>query len=75
MDAATRLANGIDNLPGSLEEAVCALESDELMAAALGEHVFPRYVEGKMKEWGRLPHAGHRLGARAVHDTVLICAR
>ena len=22
-----------------------------LMAAALGEHVFPRYVEGKMKEW------------------------
>ncbi len=51
MDAATRLANGIDNLPGSLEEAVCALESDELMAAALGEHVFPRYVEGKMREW------------------------
>ena len=30
---------------------MCALESDELMAAALGEHVFPRYVEGKMKEW------------------------
>ena len=51
MDAAARLANGIDNLPGSLEEAVCALESDELMAAALGEHVYPRYVEGKMKEW------------------------
>ena len=41
MDAAARLANGIDNLPGSLEEAVQALESDELMAAALGEHVFP----------------------------------
>ena len=51
MDAAARLANGIDNLPGSLEEAVCALESDELMAAALGEHVFPRYVEGKLREW------------------------
>ena len=51
MDAATRLANGIDNLPGSLEEAVCALESDELMAATLGEHIFPSYVEGKLKEW------------------------
>ena len=51
MDAAARLANGIDNLPGSLEEAVQALESDELMAAALGEHVFPRYVEGKLREW------------------------
>lgn len=51
MDAATRLANGIENLPGSLEEAVYALESDELMAATLGEHVFPRYVEGKLREW------------------------
>ena len=51
MDAAARLANGIDNLPGSLEEAVYALESDELMAATLGEHIFPRYVEGKLKEW------------------------
>ena len=51
MDAAARLANGIDNLPGSLEEAVYALESDELMAATLGEHIFPRYVEGKLQEW------------------------
>ena len=51
LDAAARLANGIDNLPGSLEEAVYALESDELMAATLGEHIFPRYVEGKLKEW------------------------
>ena len=51
MDAAARLANGIDNLPGTLEEAVYALESDELMAATLGEHIFPRYVEGKLKEW------------------------
>ena len=51
MDAAARLANAIDNLPGSLEEAVCALESDELMAAALGGHVFSRYTEGKLREW------------------------
>ncbi len=51
MDAATRLEQGIDNLPGSLEEAIFALESDELMAATLGEHVFPLYCAGKLKEW------------------------
>ena len=51
MDAAARLANGIDNLPGSLEEAVYALNQDALMASALGEHVFPRYLEGKLREW------------------------
>ena len=68
-------SNGIDNLPGSLEEAVDALESDALMASALGEHVFPRYVEGKLPRVGRIPHAGHRLGARALHGEVLICAR
>lgn len=51
MDAAERLAQGIDNLPGSLEEAVFALQSDELMASALGEHVYPRYCAGKLREW------------------------
>lgn len=51
MDAAERLSQGIDNLPGSLEEAVFALQSDELMASALGEHVYPRYCAGKLREW------------------------
>ena len=51
MDAAARIKHGIDNLPGSLAEAVDALEGDALMSSALGEHVFERYVEGKRREW------------------------
>jgi glutamine synthetase len=51
MDAETRMAHGIDNLPGSLEEAVQELKSDELMADTLGEHVMRQYVAGKEKEW------------------------
>ena len=51
MDKDTRAAHGIDNLPGNLSEAVDVLCADPLMAATLGEHAFPRYVEGKRKEW------------------------
>ena len=51
MDKDTRAAHGIDNLPGNLSESVDALCADPLMAATLGEHAFPRYVEGKRKEW------------------------
>ena len=72
MDAAARLANGIDNLPGSLEEAVYALESDELMAATLGEHIFPRYVEASCRS-GMSTACRCPVGDRAVHDQVLIC--
>lgn len=51
MDEATRAARGIENLPGSLEEALHAFVSDELMTATLGEHVTGQYVSGKTKEW------------------------
>ena len=51
MDQAAREAKGIDSLPGSLEEAIAALESDQLILDTLGEHVAANYVEGKKKEW------------------------
>lgn len=51
MDAATRKANGIDNLPGSLEAAIGELCADEAISGALGDHVLSAYVEGKMAEW------------------------
>ena len=51
MDAATRAARGIDSLPGSLSDAVDALEADELIAGTLGDHVLKNYVAGKRKEW------------------------
>jgi glutamine synthetase len=42
---------GIVALPGSLGEAIDELASSELMQKALGDHIFPRYVEIKRKEW------------------------
>ena len=51
MDQATREANGIESLPGSLEEAIHALKADQLILDTLGEHVATNFIEGKMKEW------------------------
>src|SRR5512132_192815 len=46
-----REEQGVEALPGSLGEAVEALAGSDLMARALGEHIFPRYVELKRREW------------------------
>ncbi len=51
MDAETRLSKGIDNLPGSLEEALKEMEADALVKETLGEHIFENYVTGKKQEW------------------------
>ena len=42
---------GIVSLPGSLAEAVDALEGSELMHEALGEHVFEWFIRNKRTEW------------------------
>ncbi len=41
----------IASLPGTLEEALQELEDDEVIAEALGEHTFRRYLEAKRLEW------------------------
>lgn len=51
MDDAARKAAGIDNLPGSLREALETLKGDPLILDTLGEHVARNYLEGKTKEW------------------------
>lgn len=51
MDAAARAANGIEDLPSSLEHALFALEKDPLIQSVLGPHIYPQYVTGKKKEW------------------------
>jgi glutamine synthetase len=42
---------GISTLPGSLIEAVEEMERDEVVAGALGEHLFERFIEAKRAEW------------------------
>ncbi|MCA1656355.1 MAG: glutamine synthetase, partial [Actinobacteria bacterium] len=46
-----RMAEGIEELPGSLEEAVNCMENSELVAEALGEHVFEWFIRSKRAEW------------------------
>ncbi|AGK54086.1 type I glutamate--ammonia ligase [Bacillus sp. 1NLA3E] len=46
-----RAFKGIENLPGSLEEAVKELEAGEIGSKTLGEHVYTEYVAAKKAEW------------------------
>jgi len=41
----------IDELPGNLSEALDALEKDDLLRDALGEHIFEHFLEAKREEW------------------------
>ena len=38
-------------LPGSLNEALDELERDDVVRAALGQHVFEWFLEAKRQEW------------------------
>jgi glutamine synthetase len=41
----------IEELPGTLGEAIEAMEQDEVIAEALGDHVYTHYLEAKKEEW------------------------
>ena len=51
MSAEERASRKINSLPGTLQEAINALTSDELLCETLGEHILTNYVSGKRKEW------------------------
>ncbi len=51
MTPAEKEASGIASLPATLEEAIEAFKESPISRAALGEHIFNKYVEGKEKEW------------------------
>jgi glutamine synthetase len=42
---------GITSLPGTLEEAIKALEADQFILDVLGEHLATKYIEAKKDEW------------------------
>lgn len=51
MDAEQRAAAGIVSLPASLKEALDEVKGSDLVKKTLGDHVFSKFVEGKLKEW------------------------
>jgi glutamine synthetase len=46
-----RMAEGIDTLPQSLSDALDEMERSDLVAEALGEHVFEWFIRNKRNEW------------------------
>lgn len=42
---------GIENLPGSLYQAIEEIEKDELVKRVLGKHTYDKYVDAKKQEW------------------------
>ncbi|QZY30358.1 glutamine synthetase family protein [Nocardioides coralli] len=46
-----RQSLGIEPLPKSLHDAILIAEGSELLAEALGEHVFDYFLRNKRKEW------------------------
>ena len=46
-----RRAMGMKPLPGSLAEAISVMETSELVAETLGEHVFDFFLRNKRAEW------------------------
>lgn len=53
MDEDRRIAEGIDNLPSDLNDAIQQMKADPFIAKVLGDHVYNKYVEAKEKEWKR----------------------
>jgi glutamine synthetase len=51
MDDDERRAAGIASLPDNLMDAVHAMSLDEVVASALGEHVFEWFLRNKRQEW------------------------
>jgi glutamine synthetase len=48
---AERAELGVGHLPESLGEAIDEMSRSELVRQALGDHIFPRYIELKREEW------------------------
>ena len=51
MTPAQLAAHGLKSLPGTLEDAIAALQADPLVTDTLGPHVTAQYVNGKLREW------------------------
>jgi glutamine synthetase len=51
MDCLEMKENNIESLPANLSEAVMELTASPLMKAALGDHIFEKFVELALYEW------------------------
>ncbi|WP_338453056.1 type I glutamate--ammonia ligase [Niallia oryzisoli] len=68
MTEGRRAELGIDNLPGSLKEAINELEGSEFAHNALGDHVYNEYVSMKKAEWDSYRTAVHAWEIENYHS-------
>jgi glutamine synthetase len=59
MSEEERAFKGIENLPGSLVEAISEMESGEIASNTLGGHVYSEYLKLKKSEWNSYRTAVH----------------
>jgi glutamine synthetase len=60
MDDTVRKELGIFSLPGDLMEALAELDKDEIIKDALGQHIYSRFKEAKIKEYESFRTAVHQ---------------
>ena len=53
MSDAQKRENGIEEIPGTLIEAIYDMEKDDLVREVLGEHTYTKYIAAKKAEWYR----------------------
>ena len=53
MSEAEKKENGIEEIPGTLIEAIYDMEKDDLVREVLGEHTYTKYIAAKKSEWYR----------------------
>ncbi len=53
MSEQERRVRKIEELPGTLAEAISCMEKDRFMRETLGDHVFEKYILLKKEEWNR----------------------
>ena len=53
MSGEQKNASGIEEIPGTLIEAVYAMEADPFIKEVLGTHTYTKYINGKKDEWYR----------------------
>jgi glutamine synthetase len=56
LTASERAAAGVARLPETLAEALDLMEKSELVAGALGEHLFDWFLRNKRREWDAFQH-------------------
>ncbi|MDE7019707.1 MAG: type I glutamate--ammonia ligase [Lachnospiraceae bacterium] len=53
MSREQRKSCGIEEIPGTLIEAIHAMEADGFIKDVLGTHTYTKYIDGKKEEWNR----------------------